>query len=214
MPTSSYSSHSAHLHNARFLMLTRWICTLGRPATRQHYKLARRHSRPRRSSLHYGQTQPSLAWRSSRSPCCACTSKQYTNRVHIYPKTKGAFFPLSPISHLLTNTPPFSKRSPPLGHIWSWPFTVLRADFHAIKDQNGVDAYMFIRFLRMMVRIFAPIWIISWAILLPVNGVESGSNKTGLDRFTFGNIGTEKQGRYWAHLACAWVFTSEYLALL
>ncbi|KAH8113941.1 DUF221-domain-containing protein [Phellopilus nigrolimitatus] len=101
-----------------------------------------------------------------------------------------------------------SKRSPPLSEkLFAWPLAVLGSDYRAIKHQNGMDAYFFVRFLRMMIRIFFPIWFISWAVLLPVTSIESGSNKTGLDRFTFGNIGPSKQGRYWAHVSCVWVFT-------
>ena len=90
---------------------------------------------------------------------------------------------------------------------WTWPIGVWKSDFTKIKDTNGVDSYMFVRFLRMMVTFFGPVWFISWAVLLPVDGVSSGLGNEGLERFTFGNIGTEKQGRYWAHLVCAWVFT-------
>ena len=76
-----------------------------------------------------------------------------------------------------------------------------------VKDINGLDAYMFVRFLRMMVYIFAPIWLVSWLVLLPVDSVDTDSGKTGLDRFTFGNISTADQSRYWTHLVCAWGFT-------
>ncbi|KAL5522727.1 hypothetical protein ACEPAG_8745 [Sanghuangporus baumii] len=101
-----------------------------------------------------------------------------------------------------------SKRSEGLGRSpFSWPIKIWNKDFHTILRHNGVDAYLFVRFQRMMVQIFGPIWIISWAVLLPVTGVNGGADNDGLDRFTFGNIGKQNQTRYWAHLACAWVFT-------
>ena len=77
---------------------------------------------------------------------------------------------------------------------------------------NGVDAYLFVRFQRMMLQIFGPIWVVSWAVLLPVTGVDGGAKGEGLDRFTFGNIGKQHQMRYWAHLACAWVFTGRLIS--
>ncbi|KAF8750313.1 hypothetical protein RHS01_09454 [Rhizoctonia solani] len=103
-------------------------------------------------------------------------------------------------------------------------FTVLRRSFPAIyeprsrflpegkrqrplgKMHNGMDAYFFVRFLRMMVRIFLPFWIVSWIILLPVDAAGV-NNKTQLDQFTFGNIPSDSQVRYAAHLILAWLGT-------
>ena len=93
---------------------------------------------------------------------------------------------------------------------YDWFIDIFKADIDEVKEQNGVDAYMFMRFLRMMLWIFGAVWIVSWAVLMPVDSVDSGSGQTGLDMFTFGNIGQQKQERYWAHLACAWASTSEY----
>ncbi|KAI5121706.1 hypothetical protein M0805_002099 [Coniferiporia weirii] len=100
------------------------------------------------------------------------------------------------------------KRSPRLPpQPWGWPLSIFRADYNAIKLQNGMDAYFFVRFLRMLLKMFVPIWVVSWAVLLPVTGVETGLGKKGLDRFTFGNIGVANESRYWAHVCCAWAFT-------
>jgi len=73
-----------------------------------------------------------------------------------------------------------------------------------------LDAYFFVRFLRMMVRILLPIWLISWIILLPVDSVGTTSGQSdGLTQFQFGNVGPHQQARLWAHLILAWIFTSE-----
>jgi hypothetical protein len=53
----------------------------------------------------------------------------------------------------------------------------------------------------MMVRVMLPIWLISWAVLLPLTSVNTGvSGHSGLDMFIFGNIGTTQQDRYAGHL--------------
>ena len=71
-----------------------------------------------------------------------------------------------------------------------------------------MDAYFFVRFLRMIGRILLPIWVFSWLILLPITSVGTNtSNHTGLDKFIFGNVAPNKQGRYAAHLILAWLFT-------
>ena len=90
-------------------------------------------------------------------------------------------------------------------NILLWPLAVLKADYKDVKDANGVDAYMFVRFLRMMVRFLLPVWLLSWAVLLPTTAV--GGQGVGLDRFNFGNVGRDETERYWAHLLLAWVFT-------
>lgn len=101
------------------------------------------------------------------------------------------------------------KRVQPLTpNLLSWPLAVFRADYSRIKDVNGLDAYFYVRFLRMTARIFLPIWIISWIVLLPVNSVNTEvPGRQGLDKLSFGNIATDKQGRYAAHLILAWLFT-------
>ena len=92
-----------------------------------------------------------------------------------------------------------------------WPIAIINADFRQIIRYNGLDAYFFVRYLRMMIKVFVPIWILSWAILLPVTTVNTGTpGQDSLTRFTFGNVGTDQQVRYWAHLVCVWVFTSAY----
>ncbi|KAF6764352.1 hypothetical protein DFP72DRAFT_871593 [Ephemerocybe angulata] len=89
-----------------------------------------------------------------------------------------------------------------------WPIALINADFRQIIKYNGLDAYFFVRFLRMMIKVFVPIWILSWAILLPITSVRTGTpGSDSLTRFTFGNVGTNQQSRYWAHLVCVWVFT-------
>ena len=103
-----------------------------------------------------------------------------------------------------------SKRSSPIGSgLLAWPLKLFRANYNDIKYQNGLDAYFFVRFLRMMVKILVPIWVLSWIILLPVTSVGQNTGRGGLDRFTFGNVSADSQPRYAAHLILAWIFTCE-----
>lgn len=104
-----------------------------------------------------------------------------------------------------------SQRAPDLSRsIILWPWAVLRANYTDIKAANGLDAYFFVRFLRFMVRILVPIWLVSWVILLPVFSVNTSSGTTdSLTQFQFGNIGGNAQARLWAPLILAWGFTRE-----
>lgn len=60
--------------------------------------------------------------------------------------------------------------------------------------------------LHNSIRFFIFNWFFSWVILLPVDAVNSGGTKDGLERFTFGNVGRSHQDRYWAHLVLAYLF--------
>jgi hypothetical protein len=63
----------------------------------------------------------------------------------------------------------------------------------------------------MMLKIFIPTWLLTWAILLPIDAVGTQvEGKTGLDQLTYGNIDPRHQSRLWAHLIMAYVFTCEY----
>ncbi|EKM59100.1 uncharacterized protein PHACADRAFT_169556 [Phanerochaete carnosa HHB-10118-sp] len=91
---------------------------------------------------------------------------------------------------------------------FAWPLAVFRADYELVKEHNGMDAYFFVRFLRMTVKILLPIWILSWIVLMPVTSVNTGvAGHSGLDIFVFGNISNTDQARYAAHIIMAWLFT-------
>jgi calcium permeable stress-gated cation channel len=91
-----------------------------------------------------------------------------------------------------------------------WLVPVFKADYVKIKDINGLDCYFFVRFLRMMVRIMLPIWLVSWAVLLPVTSVHTTvSGHSGLDLFIFGNVAANRQPRYAAHVIVAWISASK-----
>ncbi|ETW77979.1 hypothetical protein HETIRDRAFT_324961, partial [Heterobasidion irregulare TC 32-1] len=102
-----------------------------------------------------------------------------------------------------------SKRQKPLSpSLLAWPLAIWRADYRDIKQVNGMDSYFFVRFLRMMVRVLLPIWLISWVILLPITAIKTEvESHSGLDKYTYGNVAPDKTTRYAAHLILAWVFT-------
>ena len=55
--------------------------------------------------------------------------------------------------------------------------------FQSASRQNGLDSFLYLRFLKMMLWIFVPIAFFSWTILLPIYGTSRGAN-TGLNQFT------------------------------
>jgi calcium permeable stress-gated cation channel len=77
-----------------------------------------------------------------------------------------------------------------------------------------MDAYFFVRFLRLMCKLFLPIWLISWAVLMPDTSVNTlVSGHSGLDIFVFGNVEKSKTDRYAAHIILVWIFTGEFVVV-
>lgn len=125
------------------------------------------------------------------------------------PLIKGVYEPR-------TYIPPHIQQAVPLGKNLVMPlWRIIMSDPEEILTKNGVDPYVFVRFLRLMVKAFVPIWIVSWIVLLPIDSVGSTRpDRQGLDRFTFGNVAPNLQSRYWAHLVMAWVFNGWIIYLI
>lgn len=103
---------------------------------------------------------------------------------------------------------PPQKQVEPLPHsLLGWIPHIIRTPAKTILQKNGLDAYIFVRFLFLMLEIFFPFWIVTWIILLPVDAAGSRGNSTGLEQFTFGNVGESEQPRYAAHLILCWLLT-------
>lgn len=106
----------------------------------------------------------------------------------------------------------FSERVAPFqAGLLTWPIALYNTDYKDIQRVNGPDAYFFVRFLRVMIRILVPIWIISWIVLLPVTSVNNSvPGNTGLSRFTFGNIAPNQKDRFAAFIILVWLSTCGY----
>ncbi|GAA5869649.1 hypothetical protein JCM8547_005096 [Rhodosporidiobolus lusitaniae] len=100
------------------------------------------------------------------------------------------------------------NRIDPLPHSFlGWIPYVIRTPATEILHKNGLDAYVFVRFLYLMMEIFLPFMVVTWIILLPVDAAGSKGTNTGINKFTFGNVGESEQPRYAAHLILVWILT-------
>jgi len=101
---------------------------------------------------------------------------------------------------------------------WQWLIPVFRTNTHDFIQKCGLDAYFFLRYLRMLLKIFIPAALIIVVILVPLNKVNGRgssfatgiygnsttySNVTGLDQLAWGNVRPTQNNRYWAHLILA-----------
>ncbi|RDW86015.1 DUF221-domain-containing protein [Coleophoma crateriformis] len=109
--------------------------------------------------------------------------------------------------------PAKQRIKPPYNNPFKWLLTVFKIkEDPEVLAKAGMDAYFFLRFLSMCLRIFTPMAIIIMPILIPLN-VKHGKgintingvtyNVTGLDTLAWSNVSPENTNRYWAHLILA-----------
>ncbi|KDN46784.1 DUF221-domain-containing protein [Tilletiaria anomala UBC 951] len=105
---------------------------------------------------------------------------------------------------------PEDERVPPQSpSLFGWITPFIKMDKSDILHRQGLDAYMYLEYLELMIITFGPIFFLTWAVLMPLyaTGVTRGS--TGFNQFTFGNVGsnTTAQLRYIGTLLVQWVCT-------
>ncbi|KAI0172076.1 DUF221-domain-containing protein [Hypoxylon sp. FL1284] len=100
-----------------------------------------------------------------------------------------------------------TERSPALPDgLFSWigPFWRM-SDTHPLQHQS-LDAYLFLRFLKVLVAICFVGCCIMWPVLFPVNATGSGGAQQ-VDILSYSNINKETESnRYYAHTFMAWIF--------
>ncbi|KAG0344141.1 hypothetical protein BG004_004704 [Podila humilis] len=107
---------------------------------------------------------------------------------------------------------PESVRSPPLPPgIFSWITASFSVKDTELLERVGLDAYMFLRFLRMSAIFFAGCTLLGIPILIPIN-VVGGDNVGGLTNMTIGNV--IQSWRLWFHLVLTILFCSTAVVLL
>ncbi|KAF2165189.1 hypothetical protein M409DRAFT_24573 [Zasmidium cellare ATCC 36951] len=98
----------------------------------------------------------------------------------------------------------------PPGGIVGWLYPLFTVSNLTLIQKCGLDAYFFLRFLRMLLKIFLPMSLIVLPILLPINHSAHGGAK-GLDKYSVSNLGPNDGNYLWAHtilavLSIGWFF--------
>ncbi|KAI1386334.1 DUF221-domain-containing protein [Hypoxylon trugodes] len=100
-----------------------------------------------------------------------------------------------------------SERSPALPNgLFNWigPFWKL-PDIYTLQHQS-LDAYLFLRFLRMIVVICFVGCCVLWPVLFPVNATAHGK-ATQVDILSYAHIDKDTESnRYYVHVFMAWIF--------
>ncbi|KAI0815439.1 hypothetical protein GGR55DRAFT_346385 [Xylaria sp. FL0064] len=100
-----------------------------------------------------------------------------------------------------------SERSPSLPNgLLNWFGAFWRiSDYHPLQHQS-LDAYLFLRFLKILIVICFVGCCITWPVLFPVN-ITGGGGQSQLNLLSYANINKDTQyNRYYAHVFIAWIF--------
>ncbi|KAJ5990632.1 hypothetical protein N7522_010839 [Penicillium canescens] len=135
-----------------------------------------------------------------------------------HPQRKEACSPKSVSSQPRTYLVPDRERTKPSPPgLFHWVGPVFRTSSSEFIQKCGLDAYFFLRYLRMLLKIFLPLGFLILPVLLPINraGGKGTSFKngtagdrwsvTGLDQLAWGNVTPQHTNRYWAHLVMAFI---------
>ncbi|KAJ7495963.1 DUF221 family protein [Mycena galericulata] len=109
-----------------------------------------------------------------------------------------------------TYLPPPAKRAQELPKsYWRWLPALLVEDAEDIIQKNGLDAYMVIRFLKMLMAIFFVFTVSTFLVIIPVDivGVQ-GLSGDNIERVTWSNIVDKNdQKRFSAHIIMVYFLT-------
>ena len=117
---------------------------------------------------------------------------------------------------------------PPPSNPLKWIITLLKIPSDVVLRKDGMDAYFFLRYLLLCLKIFGPMALVFIPILIPLNFHDGKGtrtidgtrfNVTGLDTVAWSNVAPEHTDRYWAHCILAvvmivWVFYLFYKELI
>ncbi|QDS73921.1 hypothetical protein FKW77_007673 [Venturia effusa] len=106
-----------------------------------------------------------------------------------------------------------SRIKPPPANPIRWIYTVFKIkEDPEVLYKAGMDAYFFLRYLSMNLKIFSPALCLMLPILLPLN-YNGGTNDRniegvqydvkGLDTLAWSNVAPQNSDRYWAHCILA-----------
>ncbi|XAR65685.1 hypothetical protein NMG60_11009874 [Bertholletia excelsa] len=97
----------------------------------------------------------------------------------------------------------------------NWIPDALRMPEPELIDHAGLDSAVYLRIYLLGLKIFVPISLLAWSILVPVNWTNSTLqlsedlkkvHYSDIDKLSISNIPLKSQ-RFWAHIVMAYVFT-------
>ncbi|CEJ58432.1 hypothetical protein PMG11_07087 [Penicillium brasilianum] len=99
-----------------------------------------------------------------------------------------------------------SQRTPesPTG-LWNWITAMYKLPDTYVLQHHSMDAYLLLRFLKLISVLMFVGCVVTWPILFPVNAT-GGAGGEQLNLLSISNIQSSQYGRYYAHCFLAWIF--------
>ncbi|XP_010546606.1 PREDICTED: CSC1-like protein At1g11960 [Tarenaya hassleriana] len=96
----------------------------------------------------------------------------------------------------------------------NWMPAALKMPEPELIDHAGLDSAVYLRIYLIGLKIFVPIALLAWTVLVPVNWTSDGLQiaklrnvtSSNIDKLTISNVQPGSE-RFWAHLVMAYVFT-------
>lgn len=95
------------------------------------------------------------------------------------------------------------------GSLFGWIPEWIKMPTIEIYKKNGLDAFMFVEYLEMMLWIFVPTWLLTWAVLMPTYAAQTSGTADGFNMFTLSKVGRteQQQKRLAAPIIIQYIFT-------
>ncbi|KAE8354399.1 hypothetical protein BDV28DRAFT_84893 [Aspergillus coremiiformis] len=98
------------------------------------------------------------------------------------------------------------ERTPPTSTTpWGWIIDMYKLPDEYVLQHHSMDAYLLVRFLKMISMICFVGACMTFPILFPINATGGGGNQQ-LNILSMSNIEESKYARYFAHAFIAWLF--------
>ncbi|UZJ56134.1 hypothetical protein CBS101457_005454 [Exobasidium rhododendri] len=100
--------------------------------------------------------------------------------------------------------------------MFGWVPLFIKTPTSEILYKNGLDAYQFVAFCEMMIWFFAPTFVFTWILLMPIYGAKPNTGASGFNQFVFGNVGNGKneQLRLIAPLFANWIIVFWFIYVI
>lgn len=91
--------------------------------------------------------------------------------------------------------------------LWDWVVAMYKLPDTYVLQHHSMDAYLLLRYLKLISLIMFIGCFITWPVLFSVNATGGGDG-TQLDKLSISNIAENTYGRYFAHCFISWIFVS------
>ncbi|KAL2803408.1 DUF221 domain protein [Aspergillus granulosus] len=99
-----------------------------------------------------------------------------------------------------------SERTPPSStSLIGWLRDMYKLPDEYVLQHHSMDAYLLLRFLKIVTVICFAGSLITWPVLMPLNGT-GGNGMKQLDILSFSNVSDQNYGRFFGHAIIAWIF--------